>query len=134
MEDSITEAELVTAMSDYGYDNVYNRARNLVKSALNHRTRERPRSALGGGNETITRDELDASLARLSYGVLHSAQIFKDIIEHREPEWQQGDVVQDANGVFYRRTRDAMWNRFGTATSISHLAPVRPLEKVGTQL
>lgn len=91
------------------------------------------------GEETVTLNELHRALEL--YG--HSKHVARQnaeayvriILEHREPEWEGGDVVKDASGIFWRRSRsDAAWYRFGFSDPRAHDRPMRPLELIGKEL
>jgi hypothetical protein len=82
----------------------------------------------------ITLDELRAALIRKGYRVLNAQEIYEDAVAHREPEWAEGDVVEDADGHFWERTgrTDLPWTGFGSAMAYAHGRPERPLVKRGT--
>jgi|ERR1700691_559584 len=81
----------------------------------------------------ITREELDAALRRLNYGSVHASVLFEDIKVHREPTWKRGDVVKDADNVFWRRITEEHWTAFGNSGLYSHDHPLRPLKLVFTE-
>lgn len=86
--------------------------------------------------DTFTEAEIEEAVRRLRYGVLNSREIIADIKAHREPEWREGDVVKDANGVVwlraYNSARDRVggWERPGTNGFFNHNAPMRPLKRM----
>lgn len=84
-----------------------------------------------GPVETFTEAELAAALKRLGYQYSrHSAgMITTDIRSHREPQWQNGDVVKDATGDIYKRVRSGWW-RAGSSSTYSENTPVRPLKRM----
>lgn len=43
--------------------------------------------------------------------------------------WTAGDIVEDAKGVWYKRTHTDRWLTFGNTGSVSDGGPVRPLKK-----
>lgn len=58
-----------------------------------------------------------------------------DVIEHREPEWQAGDIVKDAAHTWYMRVHRFQmgngWERFGSSNFVRHGEPTRPLKLMG---
>jgi hypothetical protein len=84
--------------------------------------------------EYINQAELAAAFKRLKftdyYAWPSSEYIFAQVKAHREPEWQEGDVVQAQNGVVYRR-HNGTWLRFGFAGQVRHDIPLRPLKHLG---
>lgn len=83
----------------------------------------------------ITRAELAGALIRLGHaGTLNVDRLFSEALAQREPEWQGGEVVRDANDVFWRRSRATdTWYRFGYREDHEHSRPKRPLTLVGRE-
>ena len=79
---------------------------------------------------TFTREELIAAFNR-AWAPLSAELIVDDIIAHREPEWEPGDVVKSAGNTYFRRTVDSRWQRFGSDIKWAHSTPTRPLTLVG---
>ena len=87
------------------------------------------------GSETVTTAELEAALVHFRYADVTNSryrteQIFSYTLDHREPEWKTGDIVQSVNGGVYRRV-GGIWQVFGSASVVPHDAPARPLRKIG---
>jgi len=106
----------------------------LVNETVNEILRKRstlpPKVDVTGGKAAITLDELDAALNRMNYNVgLHADRIYRNIVDHREPVWKDGDVVKDAGGHFFRRSGNA-WTSFGTSRAYEDNYPIRPLKKI----
>jgi hypothetical protein len=79
--------------------------------------------------EAITVDELRASLKRLGYSPFEAAGVVTDILEHRKPEFEPGDIVLADNGSVFIRQAGGQWKgaRFGEL--YPHLEG--PLTKIG---
>lgn len=108
----------------------------LIDSIINEILRERNEVPVkitekAEKDATLTLGELDAALTRMgcSTGLLVGS-IYKNVVEHREPEWKPGDVVKDAAGTLYRRTSHGGWKTFGSAATYLHDYPARPLKKI----
>lgn len=98
-----------------------------------------------GTPETITRDELAEALSRFlrehraEVVVMESpegaaAALVADIAAHREPEYEPGEIYQDAGGVqFYRLCEfedGRPWLDIEADEAVRHATPVRPLRKL----
>ena len=85
--------------------------------------------------DKITQQELATALIRMGLGhQVNSTEIFESVLAHREPEWEGGEVVRDANNVWWRRSRAAAsWYRFGYSEDFAHSKPVRPLTVLGKE-
>lgn len=60
-----------------------------------------------------------------------SADDFVDqVMERVNHPWESGDIVKDAIGNWYKRTRGNHWQVFGSGEYISDATPVRPLKKI----
>ncbi len=83
--------------------------------------------------ETITEQELEEAMVRKGWQLTaeRAASIFADIKRHREPEWQEGDLVRDADGFVWARTGDG-WGKpkGGGSGHWGHGFPTRPLKKL----
>lgn len=78
--------------------------------------------------EKITEQELEAALRRMGYtSDMHAWKIIDNVIAHREPRWEIGDVVRDREGDVYVYLGHN-WNRCGSAISHSFETPRRPLK------
>lgn len=62
-------------------------------------------------DETFTEAELRESMARIRFvaSTLLSEQIVADIIAHREPEYEVGEIYQDAKDRRFLRVRNPEW-------------------------
>lgn len=90
-------------------------------------------------DETFTEAELRESMARIRFvaSKLLSKQIVADIIAHREPEYEVGEIYQDSLGRRFVRRTDAIWSWTLVLPEVGDLAgnhlhgyPVRPLRKL----
>lgn len=82
------------------------------------------------GHDVFTEAELAAALTRMSYNGPHAPDIVASIKRHREPAWQQGDVIMDAASNVWRRRQDGGWNRTGSGTNYTDEAPLRPIKRM----
>ena len=81
--------------------------------------------------ERITIAELAGALLGMGHGgQVSSMRVFEYVKKHREPKWQQGDVVLDADGNVFRRRNDGCWNRTGSNSVYQHTEPQRPLQRM----
>lgn len=85
---------------------------------------------MDGDGVLVSQQELREALRRKGYTDF-SRELVRDVLDHREAEWQAGDVVKDARGVLWKRVTDgsAVWLKFGSAARFNHNVPVRPLKK-----
>lgn len=62
-------------------------------------------------DETFTREELESSMSRLTFTTVGdlSSQLVADIIAHREPEYEVGEIYQDTRGRRFIRRADDLW-------------------------
>jgi post-segregation antitoxin (ccd killing protein) len=83
-------------------------------------------------SETFTCLEISQALQRLhnAFSGITATAIANDIKAHREPKWETGDVVVDAEGVKFLRTSSGRWTKFGTTALFLHGTPVRPLRRM----
>lgn len=88
-------------------------------------------------SEMFTAKELREAHERLGNSTGHLSgyidNLLKNICDHREPEWRQGDVVKDAKGIFYRRDLPGgshPWVKFGNSGMIPDDWLQRPLKKL----
>lgn len=126
----ITEIELEEAMAELGWGVPAQKAKRLFGIARNRHSASTPVQV--DGDQLITRNELDAALVRMRYtGGLHADNIVRNILEHREPKWEFGDVVRDANGcIFKRAAADGGWWTTGNSQVLSDSTPKRPLTRL----
>jgi len=88
--------------------------------------------------DTITREELAAYCGRLARdrgSYLSADEIWKDIQDCREPEYEPGAIYQDPAGrAWFRVRRDdlsgASWRCCESGSIYSHDVPERPLLKM----
>lgn len=89
--------------------------------------------------ESITRAELAAALQRMQYKWKELPErLIADIIAHREPEYEVGEIYQDSLGRRFVRRTDAIWSWTLVLPEVGDLAgnhhlhgyPVRPLRKL----
>lgn len=88
-------------------------------------------------SESITQDELRASLLRLRFVDHISSRIVEDIIAHREPEYEVGEIYQDSLGRRFIRRDNDIWSWTLVLPEVGDLAgnhlhgyPARPLRKL----
>jgi hypothetical protein len=100
--------------------------------AIFNRALERRRGDINpqiDGNEAITVDELRASLKRLGYIPFEAAGVVTDILEHRKPEFEPGDIVTGHYGATFIRQADGTWKGTHGGSIYRHLEG--PLTKIG---
>jgi hypothetical protein len=57
--------------------------------------------------------------------------LFRDISEHREPEYPAGTAWEDRNHTtHWYRLANGKWYRFGSSTTFEDHVPVRPLRRM----
>jgi hypothetical protein len=128
MPETITKQELAAAMSAMSWLTPDERARRIFNRVL-----ERRRSDVNpqiDGEEAITVDELTAALRRQGDFTDEFAQeLARNVIAHRKPEFEPGDIVLADNGSVFIRQAGGQWKgaRFGAL--YSHLEG--PLTKIG---
>jgi hypothetical protein len=126
---SLTAAELRGALARYGTP--YMGA--TIDVALEILGYVREEQAASGGRPVIapvTFDELSAALRRKGYSTSHVTEIVQGILDDREPWWNLGDIVVDAEKKTWVRV-DAGWLGAGYASTYTDSRPVRPLRKIG---
>jgi hypothetical protein len=85
----------------------------------------------GRTGDTITRDELTAFCVRhRDYGVPTAGAIWDDILAHREPEYEPGEIYRDAIGNRWQRTHDGKSLAPGSSADHEHGYPARPLRRL----
>jgi hypothetical protein len=112
-------------------------------------------------DDTITKAELEAALKRVnimvgkayslsSYGLAYSSgmvndkavypnvvanDLFRDVLAHREPEYQDGKVYRDADGDVYqydvKYSGEKRWYEPGNSEEVPFTEPTRPLRLLG---
>lgn len=135
--DSITRAELARELAlraggSAGISfNSYKTATALADAVVDAVNPPSKRSFRG---EQFKFTELCDALRRLGYADFtteqHARRIYNDIIDHREPKWECGDIVTSADRLGYTRTQQGWSNLDGSSTyAFEH--PKRPLKKIG---
>jgi len=86
------------------------------------------------GDTTVTLQEVTEAFKRLGYSsTAHAPNIIQDILDHREPEWQKGDVVKDATGTLWVKDSCDFWLRPGMNArwkDVQLKRPLTPLKEV----
>lgn len=65
--------------------------------------------------------------------ILLAERLLGYVKEHKEPEWECGDIVRSSDGKFYKRTASRQWMRFGLNAAWGHDQPKRPLTMIGNE-
>jgi hypothetical protein len=93
------------------------------------RTAERVITALSDDTK-VTRRELIESYRRTGNGSPQGAvNTVNDIVLHREPEWQPGDLARGNDGVVVERTKDGEWKLPGKGDNVfTRYIPKQPLK------
>lgn len=84
--------------------------------------------------QTFTLQELADALDRLGWRYTSATKLMDNIIAHREPEWEEGAVVMDADQLWWKRitspaTGDRAWQGFGSPGVYGYHFPKRPLKR-----
>jgi|HubBroStandDraft_3_1064219.scaffolds.fasta_scaffold216181_1 hypothetical protein len=138
---TITRGELIKELRIRNHATPALEGMAMVNNIIDRRSSKKPADPCGDkqwmGDEKITVEEMCDAMHRFNWAdpSAKALRIFNDIKSHREPQWQMGDVVKDADGKLFERldsTRNSspyVW-RSMTGGIHTEAKPKRPLKRM----
>jgi hypothetical protein len=113
MTENVTAKELSDALLATSPSTPYGeRAQQMLGHIAKQRQWRENASKPPEPEPVFTQAELAAALKRIGYSsTAHAGNIVRDILNHREPVWQTGDIVRSGSGEVFIRHADGDWSK-----------------------